>query len=554
MKFSQVYVHLCKLAGKSEYLKNIQDPPADLQRNLDFIDMEIRGEEVVALALLGALGGAGLAGLILLLAWIFGFSLIISLTSLSLPILLYFLIGWYPSWKAKGERVKGLGSAPQMISYMTVALKMNPNLERAAEFTAKHMRESLGRKFRDELWNVYISATRNAEEALSKFGREWGKQSSELKRSIDLIKSSVEENSEKSRKEVLDQALKTSFEGVRARMESFADNLQIPTIVIYGIGVLLPLVLLAVLPVISSIGMQISGFELALIYCFILPLTIYLLEKQILASRPNAFPPPNIPSKDSRKKAISISIPIIIMPLLLTIFLDLPSSIIALAFLWSLSGGISAFCYLSSVKTHQVRKKNRDLEEEFCESLVQLGNQLESNRPPEDAFQKTAEFTKGSEASKIMERTSTNLNAGGMDIQSAFFDPEVGSLREVHSPPVRNTFRMLIDILNRSAQAAGKAILHTADHLEKLKEVETQIRRRLKEIVSSMRSVALFFAPFIASITVQLQQILSENERDASLRKWSSNPLINLPECSGVLRDHPDCASFSLHSRNRVGE
>ncbi len=119
---------------------------------MDFIDMDVEAEEVAALAVFGALSGAFLSALFLLYSLISGFSLVISGISPLLPVLIYLFVGWYPSWKARNEKGSGMGGALKLISYMTISLKMNPNLERAAEFSAKQSRMSLGENFREELW------------------------------------------------------------------------------------------------------------------------------------------------------------------------------------------------------------------------------------------------------------------------------------------------------------------------------------------------------------------------------------------------------------------
>ncbi|KXA90903.1 hypothetical protein AKJ57_03220 [candidate division MSBL1 archaeon SCGC-AAA259A05] len=510
MNFSTIYTKLCKIAGRSERLKNFLKPSPDLQKNLDFSELEVEGEEVTALAISGGIVGSVATGAVLLIAWLYDLSPIVPIITASLPILFFFSLGWYPSWRAKNKRTEELGNIPYLVSYMVSALKINPNLENATEFTAKRLKNPLGEDFRKELWKARLGIYGNVEEALSSLGRQWGEKSEELKRSIDLIKGSIAERNEKNRKNILDRALKTSFEGVRRRMESFISNLKLPTLIIYGVGILLPLVLLAVLPVISSTGFQISGLELAAIYCLFLPLGIYLLKKQVLAGRPAAFPPPDIPNRNNAGKAILTSIPAFLLPLFITIFLGFPQSLTALGFLWGLSSGIAIFCYLSASKSYRIREKNRRVEREFCDSLIQLGNQLKSNRPAEDAFRKTAEITKGGEVSKILEKTSSNLKVGGMDLRSALLDPEVGSLKGIYSAPVRNVFEMMMDFLNHSSRAAGEAILHSSRHLKELKRIEKEIRQTLGEIISSMKSVALFFAPLVASITIQLQQLLSK--------------------------------------------
>lgn len=47
--------------------------------------------------------------------------------------------------------------------------------------------------------------------------------------------------------------------------------------------------------------------------------------------------------------------------------------------------------------------------------------------------------------------------------------------------------------------------------------MEEDARRSLQEIVNSMKSVTLFFAPLIASVTVRLQQLLSNKTSDLPL-------------------------------------
>lgn len=517
MNFLQIYTRLCRYAGRSEKIRGIQSPSEKLEENLEFLNLEVEGKDVISLATLGVMLGSGVVFIVMLLTWKFNLTILLPISSMPLPVLIYLSIGKYPEWKANNKRTKLLGGAPLLISYIAIALKINSNLERSVKFSAEHVNNPLGKDLRDELWKGLIRANREVKEVLSEFGKKWKNQGKELKQSIDLIKSSISEKNEDNRKEILDQALETSFLGINSRMESFAASLQLPTVVIYGIGVLLPLVLLAVLPVLSSTGINVTGTELFLVYCFFLPLIVYLTQKQTLAKRPAAFPAPDIPSEDNRGKAISISIIVAIVPLIFTAFFKIPNQIVVLIFLWSLSSGIAIFCYLSSAKTYRIREMNRSLEGEFCDSLTQLGNQLKSNIPAEKAFRRTAKTTKWSEISKILEKTSANIEIGGMNVQTALFDPEVGSLKDVHSPPIRNTFRMLKDLLNQSTHAAGEAITYSASHLKRLKKLETRIRRNLNEIVSSMKSVAVFFAPLITSVTIQLQQMLS--------RKTSGMPL-----------------------------
>ncbi len=533
MSFKGIYEKLCELAGKSEGLKDIHEPPEELKRNLEFSGIDAKPDEVVALSLSGLIFGALAAAVFLFLSFLFDFPLLPSLLVLPLPAILFFSIGWYPSWKVETERAEGWGNTLRFISYLVAALKINPNLEQAANFTVGAQGKSLIENFRDELWKTCMGIHNNVGEALTKFSLRWEDKSEELKRSIDLIKSSFSERKESTRKRMLDRSLDTTFEGIRRRMEEYSDEIQLPTIVIYGIGVLLPLILIAVLPVLSSSGIRMGAVKLTIIYCFALPLGVYLLKKQVLSKRPTVFVAPDIPPRDDKMKAMFISAAFATLPGPLAFLLGLGGSLLVLVVLWSLSSSAAVFCYLSSKETYRVRKRNSRLEEEFTDTMAQLGNQLKSNRPAENAFRRTAEITRGSEMSEIFERTSANLRVGGMDISSALFDPKEGSLKEVHSIQIRHTFRFLTDLLSRSVEAAGRAIINVVDQLKELNDVENQIRRDLREITNSMKSVSLFFAPFVASVTVQLQRVLSE--KTGSMPFFGGGVNISTPSFMAVL-------------------
>ncbi|MEA1905260.1 MAG: type II secretion system F family protein, partial [Candidatus Hadarchaeota archaeon] len=331
----------------------------------------------------------------------------------------------------------------------------------------------------------------------------------ELKRSIYLLKSSTSERDGTARLNTLDKALELSLEGTRERMKEFASGLYLPTMVIYSIGVLLPLVLLAVLPALSIIELQIGTAELALSYCVIIPLTVYGLGKYVLAKRPASFLPPELPVQGGpswSKPAVGV---IAIVPFALGFWLELPPIFLALLMLWGLTMGITTHLYLNSAQSYRLQLKNERVEEEFCDALVQLGNQMSEGRPAEDAFRRAAETSRGSSIAEIFERTSVNVRLGGMRLHSAFFDPDEGALRGVYSPTIRGTLQMLLDALEKGPRAAGQTILRTARHLKELKGMELEVRRSFGEVVSSMRSVALFFAPLVAAVTARLQELLT---------------------------------------------
>ena len=84
---------------------------------------------------------------------------------------------------------------------------------------------------------------------------------------------------------------------------------------------------------------------------------------------------------------------------------------------------------------------------------------------------------------------------------------------------------MIVDLIERSTRAAGDAILKVANHLRELKGLKQEIRHSMEEITSSMRSVALFFAPLVVSIAAQMQWLLAS--KTGSVGFLGSGPAVS---------------------------
>jgi len=187
-----------------------------------------------------------------------------------------------------------------------------------------------------------------------------------------------------------------------------------------------------------------------------------------------------------------------------------------LSALWGAGLCVTFYLYKTTAKAYKLRQRILQIEHEFCDSLFQLGNRISEGRPAEDAFERVAETMRGSGVSEVFERASANVMIGNLGLRSALFDEQSGALRNVHSQTVRSTMKMLVDVIQRSTKAAGEAILRMASHLKELKQVEVDARKSLGEVVSSMRSVALFFAPLIASVTSRMQGVLAGKSAEVS--------------------------------------
>ncbi len=543
--------HFSWLAGDLDAFRrkargNVSDAFIDA---LNFTGLELEPYEVLLCSYAGALVAA-LAGLLIDVAIfaMYGFSLgavggltlvLLVAVTLGLPLAALQFLSEYPKSLARHMKVHSLGDIPEVLSYIVMYLKLVPNMEDGLRFAARESHTSLGRDMRKLIWDLEIRVYHSVDDAVTAFADMWGKWSDYLKRALHLVRSAVRENSQDARNMTLNRSLSLVMEGTRSSMTSFAQQLHQPTLVIYSIGVMIPLALIAMMPAASLVGLRLSLVQIFLLYDILLPLALFAYIRKVLRSRPATFNPPSIPDdhpavENVNKRAnlatavgigAAIALPGVVFMLLpvfsfegtLLSFLAKPASQgglneyfpVTLFILWGVAAAVGIYC----LGTYRPYKKTRDeikaMEREFADSLYVIGKRITEGKPAEDAFQYASQTLKGSKMGSIFARTAFNLTAIRTNLREALFDDEYGSLKHVYSDRIRAVMRLFVEGVQKSHEAAGNAIVKIAEHLKQLQDVEKGIKQSLGTLTSTLRSTATLFAPMIAGVTLGITKLIS---------------------------------------------
>jgi len=91
--------------------------------------------------------------------------------------------------------------------------------------------------------------------------------------------------------------MEQTLESIKTKMEQYARNLSQPTVVLFYLGVLLPLILIIVLPIGSAFSGQglAQPVPLILIYNVLIPAATLFFALNVLRNRPPTYEPPVIP-------------------------------------------------------------------------------------------------------------------------------------------------------------------------------------------------------------------------------------------------------------------
>ncbi|MDD3174855.1 MAG: hypothetical protein PHU51_00065 [Candidatus Nanoarchaeia archaeon] len=183
-------------------------------------------------------------------------------------------------------RMKASNQMVLSIFYLVTYMRHTSNLERAMNFAAEHLPPPLSLDFRKVVWNVETQKFDSIKDSLNDYLDIWRKHNLEFIESMNLIESSLMENTEDRRLAALDKSLNVMLDETYEKMLHYAHGLKGPLTTLNMLGVVLPILTLVILPLVVSFMSEFRWYHLFAIYNIFLPLIVFYLGKKILSTRP----------------------------------------------------------------------------------------------------------------------------------------------------------------------------------------------------------------------------------------------------------------------------
>jgi len=281
----------------------------EFKEAIDFLGWDLKAEELNATVKFFLMIGLTVIVLLFMLLFflpnvsellgkIFGPMVLIYI--IVLPTLIVFALANYinsfPISAAKDEEKKALTYVPEIVGYLVMSLKLVPNLEKAVEFAAEHGKGKIAEEFQQLLWNVQLGVYNTLAEGLDEMAYRWGSFSPEFKQALMRVRASVLEDSEAKRYALLDKTMEDILASIKEKMEDYARSLNQPSVMLFYLGILLPLILIIVLPIGSAFTSSPLAQPLILsgIYNVLIPLITLFVALRIIKTRPPTYVPPKI--------------------------------------------------------------------------------------------------------------------------------------------------------------------------------------------------------------------------------------------------------------------
>ena len=525
LKKLSLYEKLCNISEKTLPISPWKDLTEKYYNAISFSHLNISPRGAFSLVLLATILSVGIPTFLLIL---FNITLLPGIFSLSTALLIavlgvtvFYYLYDYPFHFATIFRIKASAEMVMAIIYMTISMRVSPNIENAIEFAAKNLSGPLSVDLHQLLWDMYLRKFDSASTALDSFINKWKRDNSEFAQSLYLIKTSTIESPSR-REKVLDEAVSVMLDGTRERMKNYSQELKTPVTVLNALGILLPVIGLVFLPMIAIFMPEtIKPVFIIVGYNIFLPLVVYWLMKTYLEKRPYSFHQPDISKhpkfrKQKRWLFPLLGVVIALPPIVFGSYQILSSTkifsfnmlVYSLLISLGISMGIAAYSIFSVIQKLKLRDEIAQIENEFAEVLFQLGNQITRGIPLEKTLKNITPQIQNLKISKFFEKILYNIETFGMTLEQAIFNKENGAIREYPSKLIEAIMHAVVEISKRGMVTASKAMITISSYLKDSHDVEEEMKDMLSEVTSTMQMQAILLAPLSSGIIVALSAMI----------------------------------------------
>ncbi len=576
------YERLCKSLGNLVKLKVSQKDADKIKKSLEIAHLDLEPWQPITL---GVVVFVGVFILGLLISTIFAlfsggfenFPVFFLILVMVFAVFLFYFVNGYPARLASQWRLKASSQMVPAILYIVVYMRHTPNLEKAIEFASQHLQYPLALDFKKIFYDVEVGKFSTIKESLDNYLNNWKDYSVEFIESFHLIESSLFEPDDAKRIATLEKALQVILDGVYDKMLKFTHEVRSPLTNVYMLGVVLPTLGLALLPLASAmVGDFLKWYHVFILFDLIIPFFVFYLTDRVISLRPGGYGETELlernplysqyTNKKVYLKAFLICLPFFIIGLLPLIFQYTPipqifglkpdytfselgiglfgdeqvfgfinsnGNIVGPFGIGSLICGVFftlglALFFSISFKKRTVglikeRDKTKQLEVEFNNSLFQLGNRIGNGTPPELAFSKVAEATKGLKTEDFFKRVNYNIMQMGMSIEQAVFDKKRGVLIYYPSDLIATSMKILVESAKKGLNVAAMSLISLSEYVKNINKITDRLRDMLAEIISDMKSNMTFLAPLLSGIVVGLAAMITSILSRLNLAKLSGD-------------------------------
>lgn len=454
-----------------------------------------------------------------------------------------------------GRDAAMMGQMIDAVSYMAMSMRLTPSMHRAVLFAARNVGEPLAARLRQVIVDVELRKFDSIEAAFLELARTYDPGNEEFQQALRSLRTAELQGTTDGVERALDRATSTVFEGTMRRVKEFSDGLQRPVFVLFSLGVVLPLMVGSMLPLMSASGIGGSLWAAVLLMDVLFPVLFVITARRILDKRPLVRRSTLVAFEDRGRArrailAIAAGAALVALGAHLSLVANDATSAQAeldaaladgtiggmdplaraelearaaapdreataavaavlgpLPVLWGVAAAAALYFLPALREPRRRRQEVASVENALPDALFQIGSRVADGMPLEPAIQRTAASMDGEPVASLLRRVLAHLTLKRTSPSEALFGRE-GALAGFPSEYVSASLKTIVELVRKDVSGAGRTIVAVSDHMRDLRRMDREVASRLRPVTDMMRSTATLFAPIILGITSALYLVV----------------------------------------------
>ena len=391
-----------------------------------------------------------------------------------------------------------LNESPSVISMMSAVVSPGGSIDSAVRYVASKGPKNTAKLFRDLVSDTDCRRTTDIRDSLYDTASSLPNQLASFRRALYMVISASENSSQEERARILKEATEISLQGLKQTGEEYSSKLQSPCMVVFGLGIMVPMILLSIAPMLGmgdAIGMRMTIPEsvLEMVILVLVPASVASVIVSIRGKNPFAE------SCSDYNGVWKIAPMFLAVPLFIALqTINLPDTR-CIAVSLAVPALITLSLVYPGVKAEKERARKED---EMKDALFDMGNRMVTGENFESASVSAFSVRKGCRT--VAEALAREYDICRGDIESAI-DACISRISPAMAGFVKDIYRASC----KDLRDAGRLAIAIAHQLQDQDAVRKSIGNKLRSITDMMNGTSMVFAPLILGLSIMMMGPLS---------------------------------------------
>lgn len=401
--------------------------------------------------------------------------------------------------KKKWDPKLYLNESPSVISLMSSVITSGGSLDAAVRKVASDGPKNTSKMFNDIVCKVDSRTESEIRDCLLNTISEFPESMASFRRALFMTVSASDAMTQTEKVRIMGEATDVILKGIRQTGESYISKLQFPCMAVFGIGIMIPMIVLSLAPMLGigdmfSMPAGLDEGTIRMVVLFIVPLCISAVILSIRDKNP--FMDTEGDWKELRRVApFLIALPAAVM-LALAGFGSREVIVFSV-----IVGSLAVHLNVSGVVRRE--KDRAKVEKGIRNCLFDLGNRMVTGKNFDSALVGALSVRK--ECSKLAEALGREYVLCRGDIASA-----VRMCMTPYSKEMADVCCRILVASERDVRDAGRMATAIAHQLQNEDLVRNDMTNKLRSMIDMMNGTAAVFAPLILGMSIMMMSPLTE--------------------------------------------